>query len=163
MSVWRAAAVIVAYCGVVGGVFASPLPTGGPTAEEVAKVMRAKGLPTTISIDEYGDPQIDTASNGAKWMVRFYHCKNDRCPSMQFNAGWNLTNGMALPTANRWNKEWRFGTVFVDDQGDPYIKYDMDVERGITTEAIDNNLDRWFQTLKDWQKFMVNPVATTYQ
>lgn len=116
---------------------AKPYPAGGVTAQEVADVLRAKGLKADISKDDVGDPMIKSASGGVNWTIYFYSCKNSRCASIQFSAGFDLERGLTYSKANEWNYTKRFGRAALDDEMDPYIRYDLDAEKGATTESVE--------------------------
>lgn len=132
---------------------AKPLPAGGVTAQEVAEVLRAKGLKADISTDDMGDPMIKSASGGVNWIVYFYTCKNGRCLSIQFSAGFDMDKGITYAKANEWNYTKRFGRAALDDEMDPYIRYDLDAEKGASTESLELAVET-FQ--------MVLPVFTDF-
>jgi len=134
---------------------ARPIPTGGVTVDEVAEAMRAKGWPVEIAVDKAGDPMIRSTMDGARWAVYFYKCKGapKRCASFQLSAGIDLNDGLTYARINRWNAEHRFGQGFLDDEMDPFVQQDLDVERGATTEAIENALDVWAVVLPSFVAF----------
>jgi len=88
----------LAAFGVVGLVAlpaaAYPYPDGGVTANEVAAVLKAKGLQAEMTTDDVGDPMIKSASEQINWRVIFYGCEKGRCTSIQFQAGFDLDNGI---------------------------------------------------------------------
>jgi len=51
-----------------------------------------------------------------------------------------------------WNRTKRFGRAYLDG-GSLYVQMDMDVERGATTEALANNLERWAAVVDQFPKF----------
>ncbi len=134
---------------------ASPLPDGGATAREVSEVLLAKGYAAQMDKDPTGDSMIRSGAEGTKFSVIFYGCKDGpRCTSIQFSAAWHVDGGMQLSTINTWNTKHRFGQAHLDDVNDPWVRMDIDLERGYTTEAIANDLDRWVAVLGDFKHFM---------
>ena len=155
-----AAAFVVAIFS--GGAFATPIPKGGVTIDDIADVMRAMGEPVEIQADTRGAPagtkKIRSTHNGIVYYVYTFECRA-RCISIQFATGWDMTSGMTTGQMNNWNARWRYGRAFVDDQGDPWVEMDVDVERGSSTESIANNFERWFTVMDDFNKFLDSPAV----
>jgi len=133
---------------------AGPLPDGGATAQEVAAVLQAKGYRAQIGVDRQGDPLITSAGEGSEFKVVFYGCKTGRCHSIEFSVAYDLPNGIAPAKINDWNRKKRFGRAFVDEVNDPFLKMDVDLEHGSTTESVANNLDTWLSVLRDFRQFI---------
>lgn len=134
--------------------WAGPLTDGGVTADDVAQVMAAQGLKTEVTTDKDGDPLIRTSYKGTKYGVFFYGCNaKSRCNSIQFSAGFSVKS-IDAEKAGQWNRTKRFGRVYLDDDLEPWIEMDMDVERGATTEALANNFDRWNGVIAEFNKFI---------
>ncbi len=135
-------------------VSAQPLPDGGVTGEEIAKIMTAKGLPAEVTTDKDGDPLIRTFKNETKYGVYFYGCNaKSRCNSIQFSAGFSV-KGFGLDQVQQWNRTKRFGRVYLDDEKEPWIEMDMDLEHGATVDAVSNNFDRWDGVVTEFKKFI---------
>jgi hypothetical protein len=124
---------------------AGPLPDGGVTAEDVAAALRAKGYKAEITTDDTGDPKIRSATDGSRYSIYFYGCDGGpRCTAIQFSIGFDLEDGEASHAMiNGWNRDKRFGKAYLDEENDPWVEYDYDVERGVTTEALENVIDVW--------------------
>ena len=139
-----------------GSAVAGPLPSWGVTLDEVADVMRAKGLPVSIVADgEVGAAAqaIVSTHNGISYRVRLYTCK-ERCTWLAFSANWDTNYTITCDHINSWNKTKGFGYAYIDSQGDAHIDMDVDVQRGATTESIDNNFDRWLLMLVTYKRFV---------
>jgi hypothetical protein len=137
-----------------GAARAGPLPDGGATAQEIAAVLQAKGYRAQIGTDRQGDPLITSAGEGSEFKVVFYGCKAGRCHSIEFSVAYDLPDGIAPAKINDWNRKKRFGRAFVDEVNDPFLKMDVDLERGSTTESVANNLDTWLAVLRDFRQFI---------
>lgn len=133
---------------------AAPYPAGGLTAQEAAAVLRAKGLQAEITKDDAGDPMIKSASEQVNWRIYFYDCTAGRCKSIQFSAGFDLDNGITYSKANEWNYTKRFSRAALDDDMDPYVRYDVDVERGFTSEAMTLATETWLLVLPTFTDFI---------
>ena len=135
-------------------VFAGPLPDGGVTVEEVAGVLQDKGYRAEVSTDKQGDPMILSTTSGFKFRVFFYECEQKpRCKSIQFSAVFTWKDGSAEKVAT-WNRTKRFGKVYLDEDSDPVVQMDMDMEHGATSEAIANNMERWNAVLAGFVKYL---------
>jgi Putative bacterial sensory transduction regulator len=134
---------------------AGPLPDGGVTVQEVARALQDKGFQTEITTDKDGDPLIKSKLEGAKFSVYFYECGGrPRCKSIQFAAGFAMKGEFEATQAQQWNRTKRFGRVYQDDESDPWVEMDMDVEHGATTDALTNDVDRWVVVLNEFRKYI---------
>lgn len=134
----------VAAMALAGTAAAAPLPAGGVTAQEVAEALQAQGYKAEIGRDQTGDPMITSSMEGSTFRVMFYDCRaGERCAAIQFATAFDLEDGLTLSAINTWNRERRFGRAYLDDEMDPFLEYDVDLEVGATTEAIGNALDVW--------------------
>ena len=50
---------------------------------------------------------------------------------------------------NAWNSGKRFVDCFLDDEGDPWFTYDINLSPGGTREALDDNFGVWLSFLPD--------------
>lgn len=149
----RFAGAMAALC-CAGAADARPLPDGGVTPQEVMQVLQQEGYKAELDKDSAGDPMVRSAAEGLKFDVYFYGCEDNRCKSIEFVVGLDLEKGTTLQKAADWNKEYRFARLALDDEMDAWFHYDIDVERGATTEAIENALERWIAVLPDARKFL---------
>lgn len=133
---------------------APPLPDGGVTIQEIANVMRSKNYPAALKTDRYGDPLINSATDGIKFDVWFYECSSQkRCKSIQFYASWNI-NTISQSQIGTWNRTKRFGRAYLDAAQQPCVEMDVDLEHGATVPAIANDFDRWVEVLKTFRAYI---------
>lgn len=132
------------------------LPDGGVTAQEVAAGLLEKGYKAEITTDSTGDPKVMSAADGSNVSIYFYGCKGEgpRCNSIQFVSAFDLDDGMSLSRINLWNRENRFGRAYLDDENDPYVEMDVDVEHGFTTESLATWIDTWTQVLPRFKSYI---------
>lgn len=141
--------------GLAAGAKAAPLPDGGVTAREMADVLQNRGYRAEITTDSDGDPMIKSTAEAINFQVYFYNCNGKpRCKTIQFGSAFDLEHGMELGKINDWNRHNRFGRAYLDDENDPFVEMDVDVEHGFSTEALSNNLDTWVAVLPKFRNFI---------
>ena len=126
--------------------------------QDIAAKLQDFGYRTELTKDEQGDPKIKSSAGGANFSVYFYGCDNNvDCTSIQLSAGFDLDAGTTLEVINEWNAGKRYGKVYLDDEKDPYIEMDIELEgAGIPVETFRMNMETWdkivadFQTHIDW-------------
>ena len=125
------------------------------TAEIVARELRAMGLPAEVSAASDGDPRISTTVDNFKWAIFFYGCAKDgelaqrQCLSIQFFAGYSVTQPVSSLTMNKWNTENRYtrGYTASTDSG-PAARISMDVMFGNTGADPAKNFRAYFNMMK---------------
>jgi hypothetical protein len=132
---------------------ADAIPDGGVTAVEMARALKTAGYPADIVGDRAGDPSIRSSTGKVLFTVRFYQCGTSlRCASIQFTAQYHRKN--LLPaTIAAWNREQRFGRAFQDRNGASWVAMDVETSRGMTTEALGANINRWILVLGAFETF----------
>lgn len=137
-----------------GAAQAGPLPPGGVTAAEVAASMKAGGYTTELSKDSTGDPMIKGKLGELMFRILFYDCNaSQRCKSIQYLASWDEANYPSAK-ANTWNITMRYGRVAIDKEGYPVVIMDVDLERGATTEALENWSETWKAVLQSYEEYL---------
>lgn len=111
----------------------------------IANFMTDYGLPVEKTKDSDGDPKIESRIEGTNFSVYFYGCDvGQPCNSMQFSAGFNLNDPLSMDTVNDWNRGKRFGKVYIDEDGDPFIEYDINLDfDGVGAKNFDDTIDLW--------------------
>jgi hypothetical protein len=134
---------------------AEALPDGGVTVDEMAGILGKKGFRAEIRKLKNGEQKIVSSAEGFTYDIFFYSMgENGRATSFQFCMALNLKNGISLEKVYEWNKEYRFARMYRDNEDDPVIEMDVDVEHGCTVEAIENNFERWYSLLNTFDKFV---------
>lgn len=138
-----------------GPASADPLTRGGVTMEEVASILRARGLPALVSVDDQGDPKVVSKANGVDFDIICYPnaAKRDLCGSIQFSAAFDLADGTTHDKINVWNKSRRYGQAWLDDEMDPYIDMNVELERGASTELIEEYVSLWMEMTVKWREY----------
>jgi hypothetical protein len=131
-----------------------PLPGVGVSAPEVAKVLGQAGYPADITADKAGDPLIRSSNGKVLFIVNLYQCGSElRCTSLQFTAPFRH-KVVSAATIAAWNRGRRFGRAFQDFHGTAWVSMDVDTGRGMTTEALQADLNRWITVINAFETFI---------
>lgn len=136
-----------------GPAFAKPL-RGGVPMETVARILRDKGYQATLGVDDEGDPKITSSAEGVEFEVLCYpnNTRANLCASIQFSTVFNLADGTSYARINEWNRGRRYGQAWVDEEMDPFLDMSIELERGASTELIEENLIIWAELMEKWKE-----------
>ena len=155
--IFVAAAAVALSLG-AGAAEAKPIPDGGMTIPEVVSWLQDNGYKAEIKSLQSGEKYVSSAAEGVNFDIYMYDCKSDRCASIQFAAGFNMTKpGLAggVTKINEWNTTKRYIKAYVDTDNDPWAQYDVNLSPGATYEALDDNFKNvWISSLPDFKKFI---------
>lgn len=152
----------------IGLVLASvPTILTGANAQVVASDPKAvalgvgeAGYLARVKEDSDGDPQIVTKMSGWTVIIYFYGCVDNKdCQSIQFRAGFDRTSPMKLEDVNEWNAGRRFGTVSLDEEGDPYLSWDIILNEAIPQTVFAKIIDIYDETVGDFSLIAFNDQA----
>jgi hypothetical protein len=116
------------------------------TAAEPARIadaVRFYGRPAALETDEAGEPSIATGFGGIRGRIWFYDCdaKGSNCVGLQFQLGIGTTAKLTLAQVNAFNRNRRFATLSLDDEGDPILTHDLSMARpGISAASFRDTL-----------------------
>lgn len=117
--------------------------------DAVAKAMADAGFETERTTTSDGTPKLDGRIDGWMYSVYFYGCQNDSCDAIQFAAGFDEDQPMQYDIINEWNMGNRFGRAYLDDEGDPWVEYDINMEGdGVSLTNFNESLAYWDTVLK---------------
>lgn len=122
--------------------------------EQLAELVADAGYRATPGRDGQGDPMVSSSAAGANYTIYMYGCEEDRCKSLQFIAGFDLADGIGLQRINAWNRDKRYGSAYLDDEEDPWLQMDLDLEGGATTGQVTEYVELWDTLLGQFQAFI---------
>jgi hypothetical protein len=125
------------------------------SGHRAVEVLREMGHSATLEEDSQGDPMVIFHVSGVKCSVMFYGCEGHRCSSITFRVGFR-THGADRPglgRVNEWNRKKRYGKVYLDDERDPILEYDMDFAGGEARDQFAAGVERWQSVLSDFRQF----------
>ncbi len=150
----KLAALAVAAVLVAGSGAAETLNATNPWAVMIN--MQGFGLVATLESDSSGDPKIASRVSDTKFSVYFYGCEDkEDCTSIQFSAGYDLNEGITAERVNEWNLTKRFAKAYVDEEGDPFLEMDLNMDyEGVSLENFEDSLDVWRLLIEDFEDFI---------
>jgi len=133
---------------------AKDLPYGGMTLDDVVGWLQGAGYQAKVVTEKTGEKTITSTAEGIEFHVGFYDCKQDRCGSIQFFAGWNTNGALNVKKMNQWNRGRRWARAYVDDTNDPWIEMDVDLSPGGTYELLNDEFATWRSALSTFKQFI---------
>jgi hypothetical protein len=96
-----------------------------------------------LDVDTVGDPMITGRMGGQAYTVFFYGCEGGKdCTSIQFTTYFAEVRPGADQVSD-WNDANRFGTLYLDGDGDLAIDLDVNLFGGVTRRNLDDTFDWW--------------------
>jgi hypothetical protein len=119
----------------------------GTNPEAIVDILKGFGIARLETASSTGNPKISGRADGKAYEVFFYGCDDAKanCNSIQFWAYWD--QDAPLETINGWNKDTRYGKVYVDQDSDIVLEYDVNLLGGISAETLEDNAVIWVQLL----------------
>lgn len=119
--------------------------------EEIVNIARGYGA-ATLGVDSVGDPQVTGRIDGNAYTIFFYGCTDGRdCTSLQFSSGW-ISDRVDMAMINMWNRENRFSRAYLDDDDDPIIEMDVNMEFGVSRRNFDDTFGVWSAVLSSFAR-----------
>ncbi len=106
------------------------------SADALALVLDSMNIEYEQRTDGVGDPLFAFEIEGYTVRLFTFGCEGDTCSSLQMYAGFSMSTPPALKDINKWNMEKRFSRAYLDDEGDPVVESDLDLEGGVSLGAV---------------------------
>ena len=123
-------------------------------AGRIETILQDRGMNVERGKDDYGAPRLTTEVDGTKFSIYFYDCDPAPCGSIQFASGFSEGQPGDVAAINAWNRQFRFGRVYLDDQGNPFVAMDVMMADGVADGTFDDILDNWQRMLADFRNYM---------
>ena len=117
------------------------------TADQLKTILKEEGY--AVSTDQDGD---------LLWKIegyRTYLIVSDKGQYVQFQSSFEETEA-TIEKVNEWNKTKRYSRSYLDDDQDPILELDLDLEGGITRARINSFLKTCAVSFKGWLKEVVD-------
>lgn len=101
------------------------------------------GFDPELTKDQIGDPLIISRSNGAVFSVFFFGCNettHDNCQSVRMQVGYDRAKPWTPAEAMQLSGKYPFLAVRLDDDGDPFVHWDLYLGEGIPETVFVRNV-----------------------
>ena len=123
--------------------------------DSVVAALQAAGYKAVLERDSAGDPKVTSAASGTQFTIFFYGCESHTaCKSLQLYAGYSMKTKPAVGKMNEWNLGNRFGSAFIDKEGDPNLQWDIVTQGGLSARLFGQIVDRWSSAMGGFQTFI---------
>ena len=113
--------------------------------QALAKYLEITGHEPKLEKDQQGDPKITIKVNDYTVTMFFYGCDektHQGCDSLQLQSSFDRRNPWPAADAIKVAEKWRYGSVWLDKEGDPVVSWDVVTGDGIPSkvflEAVNN-------------------------
>ncbi|MBW6396182.1 YbjN domain-containing protein [Thermus sp. SYSU G05001] len=102
----------------------------GLTPGEVEAFLQA----TDVSYERREARLFSVTVGGLKAWLELDWCEGERCGLLALSSGFKKQ--VSLERINEWNRRFRFGRAYLDEDGDAWIETELDVSEGLSWEAV---------------------------
>lgn len=122
----------------------------------IKAMIESRGWPAKLVTKDSGNPYISSEIKGMKFAILFMNCSNGRnCKTLQYYIGFGGSKDVSLSRINKWNKEKRFARAYIDNDGDPVLEMDVDLDfNGIPRENLGETLNTWASLVDSYSDFI---------
>jgi hypothetical protein len=122
----------------------------------IASALQGAGYKAEIEGDG-AERYIATGTGGTGFAIRFFGCNplGGDCKSVMFSAWFEDEDPPTLEAMNQFAARMRWGRVYIDEEGDPTIEMDVDLEDGgMSEELFIDNVEYWDSSLSAFANFL---------
>jgi len=123
----------------------------------IKAIIESQGWPATLITKADSDPYIESSRSGLKFLVLFMNCNDAHkdCKTLQYYMGFTDAKGLSYERLNEWNRTKRFARAYRDDEGDPVLEMDVDVDfAGIPRENVGETFNTWASLMDSFREFI---------
>jgi hypothetical protein len=122
----------------------------------IEAIVESQGWPATIVTKPGDDPYIESSRGGLKFLVLFMNCEDGKkCKTLQYYMGFSDAKDVSLDKLNKWNKDKRFARAYQDDEGDPVLEMDVDLDfAGIPRENVGETFNTWATLMDSFREYI---------
>lgn len=122
----------------------------------IAKLLRDRDQTVIITVDEFGDPFIETSFNNIDYNVLFYGCTaHELCNSVSLRAQRFGVGSASYEAVNRWNTDQRWTKLYTAEANSATLEMDLLFQDGpISVEAFVSRIDIWERSLSEFARYI---------
>ena len=124
--------------------------------KKIAALLESQGWQTETSMENGQPPILKASRQGEVFAVTFQNCEDGRnCRTLQLLMGFADTKQVPLDKLNEWNRDRRFARAYRDEDGDPVLAMDVDLDfRGLPRENVGETLKIWTGLMTSFRRFI---------
>lgn len=110
------------------------------------------GYQPKLGKDDLGDPKIELDLSGYDATIFFYGCGeklHTGCTSLQIQTGFDRRKPWPDAEALKLAKKYRFASVWLDDEGDPWLQWGIVTGDGIPAKVLLQSINMFRDTVDD--------------
>jgi hypothetical protein len=107
------------------------------TITQITRVMTKQGIATQQAKTDKVD-YLTFKLAGHNSILVLYQCEAKRCGTIKMSTFYKTKRPVTMAKVNQWNSSSRFARAYVDDDGDPILEADLDMDGGAPMEAVEN-------------------------
>lgn len=122
----------------------------------IATLIQSQGWETE-TISEAGEaPYIRVTRGGAVFIIDFLNCDDGRnCRTLRLLMGFSDAKDLPLEKFNEWNRDRRFARAYRDEDGDPVLAMDIDLDfAGLPRENVGELFNTWTDSMESYRTFV---------
>lgn len=124
--------------------------------EQIAYVMKAAGHNVEIQSSKTGRFVLVRMESYTFGILPF-SCEEaaTTCKSVQFFVAFSPQTKPTLDAMNTYARTHRWGRIYLDEEGDPAMEFDLDLEKGgMSAELFLDNIEYWDAVVVAYSKFV---------
>jgi hypothetical protein len=130
----------------------------GVNPDQMAKILQDIGYRAEILKNDEGKRRIRTRIGSWNVTLNFYSCedKETNCKSIGLRSFFTNETKKTVAFANDWNRTKRFSKVYIDNDNDVNIEFDLLFRNGVTQANIRASLDVFEDQIKEFVEAIKN-------
>lgn len=123
----------------------------------IKEVIESRGWPATLNSPSDDNPYIKSSYNNMKFLVLFMNCDDNHrnCKTLQYYMGYTDAKSTTLEQLNEWNKTKRFARAYRDNDGDPVLEMDLDLDfKGLPRDNVNESFNTWAALMDAYHDFL---------
>ena len=126
-----------ALAAAVAGLPAVAAQIAADNPQSIVDALTVAGYRAELKTDDLGDPLVLSSAAGAGFPIAVHGRTNGAaCTSVAFQTGHDLEGGTTPAAVNRRNAENRYAKAHLDDENDPCLEMDINLEAGGMADAL---------------------------
>ena len=110
----------------------------------IVSLFREEGYRAILTASDLGFYEIESAANGYAFWLYFQACDDEgaNCEIVTFSCGFDFVAPQSEAVLGTWNRD-RYTKAYVDEEGDPYVEFSVNMTHGVTRENFADTLT-WY-------------------